>query len=41
LRYYVASKIRAELGFLALPAEFLRMRGKSITVNIGKPISLV
>jgi putative hemolysin len=39
LRYYVASKIRAELGFLALPAEFLRLRGKSITVNIGKPIS--
>ena len=39
LRYYVASRIRAELGFLALPAEFLRLRGKSITVNIGKPIS--
>jgi putative hemolysin len=39
LRYYIASKIRAELGFLALPAEFLRLRGKSITVNIGKPIS--
>jgi putative hemolysin len=39
LRYYVASKIRAELGFLALPAEFLRLRGKSITVNIGRPIS--
>jgi putative hemolysin len=39
LRYYIASRIRAELGFLALPAEFLRLRGKSITVNIGKPIS--
>jgi putative hemolysin len=39
LRYYIASKIRAELAFLALPAEFLRLRGKSITVNIGKPIS--
>src|SRR5271170_4178288 len=39
LRYYIASKIRAELGFLALPAEFLRLRGTSITVNIGKPIS--
>jgi putative hemolysin len=39
LRYYVASKIRPELAFLALPAEFLRLRGKSITVNIGKPIS--
>jgi putative hemolysin len=39
LRYYVASRIRAELAFLALPAEFLRLRGKSITVNIGKPIS--
>jgi putative hemolysin len=39
LRYYVASKIRPELGFLALPAEFLRLRGTSITVNIGKPIS--
>ncbi len=39
LRYYVASKVRAELGFLALPAEFLRLRGKSITVNVGKPIS--
>ena len=39
LRYYVASKIRAELGFLALPAEFLRLRGKSIAVNIGRPIS--
>jgi putative hemolysin len=39
LRYYVASKIRAELAFMALPAEFLRLRGKTITVNIGKPIS--
>jgi hypothetical protein len=39
LRYYVASRIRAELGFLALPSEFLRLRGKTITVNIGKPIS--
>ena len=39
LRYYVASRIRPELAFLALPAEFLRLRGKSITVNIGKPIS--
>jgi Acyltransferase len=39
LRYYIASRIRAELGFLALPAEFLRLRGKSITVSIGKPIS--
>jgi putative hemolysin len=39
LRYYLASKIRAELGFLALPAEFLRLRGKSITVNVGKPIA--
>src|SRR5271154_4286806 len=39
LRYYVASKIRPELGFLALPAEFLRLRGTSIAVNIGKPIS--
>jgi putative hemolysin len=39
LRYYLASKIRPELAFLALPAEFLRLRGKSITVNIGKPIS--
>jgi putative hemolysin len=39
LRYYVASRIRAELGFLALPSEFLRLRGKTITVNVGKPIS--
>jgi putative hemolysin len=39
LRYYLASKIRAELGFLALPSEFLRLSGKTITVNIGKPIS--
>jgi putative hemolysin len=39
LRYYLASKIRAELGFLALPAEFLRLRGKSITVSVGKPIA--
>jgi putative hemolysin len=39
LRYYISARIRTELGFLALPAEFLRLRGKSITVNIGKPIS--
>jgi putative hemolysin len=39
LRYYIAALIRKELGFLALPAEFLRLRGKTITVNIGKPIS--
>jgi Acyltransferase len=38
LRYYIAARIRAELGFLALPTEFLRLRGKSITVKIGKPI---
>ncbi len=38
LRYYLAARIRAELGFLALPAEFLRLRGQSITVRIGKPI---
>jgi putative hemolysin len=39
LRYYIAALIRRELGFLALPAEFLRLRGKAMTVNIGKPIS--
>jgi putative hemolysin len=38
LRYYIAALIRRELGFLALPAEFLKLRGKSIVVNIGKPI---
>ena len=38
LSYYLAARIRAELGFLALPAEFLRLRGQSITVRIGKPI---
>ena len=38
LRYYLAARIRAELGFLALPTEFLRLRGKSIEVKIGKPI---
>lgn len=38
LRYYLAARIRAELGFLALPAEFLRLRGQSITARIGKPI---
>lgn len=38
LRYYLASRIRNELGFLALPAEFLRLRGKSINVRIGEPI---
>jgi putative hemolysin len=38
LRYYLAARFRAELGFLALPAEFLRLRGQSITVRIGKPI---
>jgi len=39
LRYYIAALIRRELGFLALPAEFLRLRGKTMTVNIGTPIS--
>jgi hypothetical protein len=39
LRYYLAARIRAELGFLALPSEFLRLRGQSIAVNIGKPIN--
>jgi hypothetical protein len=38
LRYYLAARIRAELGFLALPTEFLRLRGKSIEVKIGEPI---
>ncbi len=38
LRYYLAARLRAELGFLALPTEFLRLRGKSIEVKIGKPI---
>jgi putative hemolysin len=38
LRYYLAARIRAELGFLALPAEFLHLRGQSITARIGKPI---
>jgi putative hemolysin len=38
LRYYLAARLRAELGFLALPAEFLRLRGQSVTVRIGKPI---
>jgi putative hemolysin len=38
LRYYLAARIRAELGFLALPAELLRLRGQSITVRVGKPI---
>src|SRR5262249_54912404 len=39
LRYYMAARIRKELGFLALPAEFLRLRGKTIEVIIGEPIS--
>jgi putative hemolysin len=39
LRYYLAARIRKELGFLALPAEFLRLRGKTIDVLIGKPIA--
>jgi putative hemolysin len=38
LRYYLAARIRAELGFLALPTEFLRLRGTSIEVKIGEPI---
>jgi putative hemolysin len=39
LRYYLAAKLRTELGFLALAAEFLRLGGQTIAVNIGKPIS--
>ena len=39
LRYYLAARLRAELGFIALPAEFLRLRGQTITVNIGRPIA--
>jgi putative hemolysin len=39
LRYYMAARIRKELGFLALPAEFLRLRGKTIEVVVGEPIS--
>jgi putative hemolysin len=39
LRYYLAARIRTELGFLALPAEFLRLRGTTMTVIIGRPIS--
>jgi hypothetical protein len=39
LRYYVAARICRELGFLALPQEFLHLRGKTITVTVGKPIS--
>lgn len=39
LRYYLAARIRKELGFLALPAEFLRLRGKTIQVVVGKPIA--
>ncbi len=38
LRYYLAARVRAELGFLALPAEFLRLRGQTISVRIGEPI---
>jgi putative hemolysin len=38
LRYYLASRVCNELGFLALPAEFLRLRGKTINVRIGEPI---
>jgi putative hemolysin len=38
LRYYLAARVCKELGFLALPSEFLNLRGKSMTVNIGKPI---
>ena len=30
---------RRELGSLALPREFLQLRGKTITVTVGKPIS--
>ena len=39
LRYYAAARICRELGFLALPKEFLQLRGKTITVTVGKPIS--
>jgi putative hemolysin len=39
LRYYMAAKVRTELGFLALAAEFMNLRGQTITVNVGKPIS--
>jgi putative hemolysin len=39
LRYYLAARIRKELGFLALPAEFLRLRGQTIEVVVGKPIA--
>jgi putative hemolysin len=38
LRYYLAARVCKELGFLALPSEFLNLRGKSMAVNIGKPI---
>jgi hypothetical protein len=38
LRYHLASRVCNELGFLALPAEFLRLRGKTINVRIGEPI---
>ncbi len=39
LRYYMAARLKNELGFLALPAEFLRLRGKTVEVVVGKPIS--
>jgi hypothetical protein len=38
LRYYLAARVCREVGFLALPSEFLNLRGKSMTAKIGKPI---
>jgi putative hemolysin len=38
LRYYLAARVCRELGFLALPSEFLNLRGQSMTARIGKPI---
>jgi hypothetical protein len=32
-------RIRREIGYLALPAECLGLRGKTIEVVVGKPIS--
>jgi putative hemolysin len=38
LRFYIANRILVDLGYLALPAEFLRLRGQTIKVRIGSPI---
>ncbi len=37
-RYHLAATCRKELGFLALPAELLRLRGQTIEVAVGEPI---